>query len=438
MDRGVILNHKEIGLSSAFLRKSPMIYTCRNLIQHQIFSNGIAFSQRRGRAKSDPHMQEIMTDYWLPFCKDMLDTILTVGIIVVRILTMDDGLRVPVILEPNCCRIKMSYYFGVREYKVLDDQQQEVPDTFVLDIFGFTPTPDGSLTSIVANILPKITYMNVLLGTSLHMEQKRTTPIIMTESVDTKVDNVEGIAYDYYADGDMQDQSDQNKFRRNRSNVQQLSQQQSMYDEFFSVGTGTLSSGGNVLENVVTLPLGQRIVNMPHQTGRGDLVAQLKMHEDMICGIMGVPRSLIMSDTPHKSDSEGTHQTFQKTIMSWKYHIESACIRVYNLIYAENIKKQLMEVISKKRKRDVLDVYAAKKKVQVQISFPVSPFLSHEQLYSHYQRGVVSWDTFVEHACAQGCLPHTKMPEPRQQTGASDNAHAEKDNVHAEKETSDE
>lgn len=230
----------------------------------------------------------------------------------------------------------------------------------------------------------------------------------MTEAVDTKVDNVEGIAYDYYADGDMQDLSDQNKFRRNRSNVQQLSQQQSMYDQFFSSGTSAPSTGGNVLENVVTLPMGQRIVNMPHQTGRGDLVAQLKMHEDTICGIMGVPRSLIMSDTPHKSDSEGTHQTFQKTIMSWKHHIETACIHVYNIIYAENIKGQLMQAMTKKRKRSVADVYALKKRMQVEITFPISPFMSHDQLYIHYQRGVLPWDTYVEHACAQGCLPHQK------------------------------
>ena len=366
MDRGVILNSQQIALSNSFLRKSSMIYTCRNLIQHQIFSNGIGFSHKNGRIKPDPHMQEIMTDYWLPFCKDLLDAILTIGIVVVRILKHEDGLCIPVVLEHGCCQIKMSYQMGVREYMVMDDQQQEVPDTLVLDMFGFTPTSNGSLTSIVANILPKITYINALLGTSIHMEQKRSSPVVMTESVDTKVDGVEGIAYDYYADGDMQDQSDQNKFRRNRSNVEQLSQQQKQYDEFFSSGHQMPSVGGNVLERVVTLPLGQRIVNIPHQTGRGDLVAQLKMHEDMICGIMGVPRSLIMSDTPHKSDSEGTHQTFQKTIMAWKHHIEMACLQVYNIIYAENIKGQLMQAMSKKRKRTISDVYALKKECRLE------------------------------------------------------------------------
>ena len=47
---------------------------------------------------------------------------------------------------------------------------------------------------------------------------------------------------------------------------------------------------------------------MPHHTGRGDVVHQYKMFQDVVCGVLGVPRSLIMSDTPHKSDSEGTHE----------------------------------------------------------------------------------------------------------------------------------
>ena len=61
---------------------------------------------------------------------------------------------------------------------------------------------------------------------------------------------------------------------------------------------------------------------------------------------------------------------------------------VYNIIYAENIKGQLMQAMTKKRKRSVADVYALKKRMQVEITFPISPFMSHDQLYIHYQRGV--------------------------------------------------
>tara|TARA_B110000008_G_scaffold17534_1_gene16294 strand:+ start:2291 stop:3577 length:1287 start_codon:yes stop_codon:yes gene_type:complete len=387
------------------------------MIHHHLFGNGITFSHRRGRIRPDPHMQEIMTDYWMPCCKALVDSIMAIGIAIIRVVQMDDGLRVPVVLEPECCQIKMRYVFGVREYTIMDDQQQIVPDTFVLDDFGFSPTMRGSLTSTVCNLIPQIQYVNTLMGTSLTMERKRADPVIMTESVDTKVDNVEGINYDYYADGDMQDTGDKNKFQRNRSNIAQLAQQQNMYDAFFAGESGVPSTGSAVLDNVVTLPIGQRVVNTPQQTGRSDVVAQVKLFEDTVCGVLGVPRSLIMSDTPHKSDSAGTHQTFQKTILSWKTHIQEACGKLYNIIYSEDITKQLVDAMGKKRKREstIADVYALKKRMQVEIIFPISPFMNHDSLFMHYQRGVLPWDTYVEHACAQACLPHTKMPEPKQQ-----------------------
>lgn len=432
MDHGLFLNPIEIGRAVDFMYKTPMTYTCRNVIHHQLFGNGILFSHRRGRIRPDPHMQEIMTDFWLPFCKDMFDSALTIGLAVVRVVEMEDGLRVPVIIEPNACRIKMTHSLGMREYLAIDDQNEVIPDTFVLDIFGYSPSYGGGLRSVMSNLIPRIQYVNMMMGTALTMERKRADPVILTEAVDTKVDNVEGINYDYYADGDMQDNGDQNRYHRNRSNVAELAHQQMLYDSFFAGGPAP-STGSAVLDNVVTLPIGQRVVNRPSQTGRGDMVNIVKAHEDAICAVMGVPRSLIMSDTPHKSDADGTHQTFQQTILSWKASIQNGCEQIYNLIYAENIKSQLMASLGKKRKRkpDVADVYALKKRLQVEIVFPIAPFIGHEQLYIHWQRGVVPWNTYVEHACARAGLPHQPMPEPTEQ-GVSgnegDNDSDDKDN----------
>lgn len=409
MNNGVLINREDISFAMEFLRKTPTIYTCRNVLQQHLFSNGIVFNHRRGR--TDQHMQEIMTDYWLPFCKDLLDIALTQGIAACRLVTMEDGFQIPVVLEANSCHIYLDYNLGIREYVVMDDQHNAIPDTIVLDIFGFSPTMNGRLCSIVANLMPTVRYMNSLMGSSLAMENKRASPTLMTEAIDTKSDNVEGVQYDYYADGDMQDESDRNKFNRNRSNVSQLARQQQLYDGFFA-GSGEISKGGSVLENVVALPLGQRLVNLPSHTGRADLVAQMKMQEDIICGTMGVPRSLFMSDTPHKADAEATHQTFQKTVMSWKTMLQTACERVYNLIYAEDIQSQMLKAMGTKKKRKRVDMYALKKKLQVEIVFPVSPFLSIDRLHQHWERGVVPWETYLQHACAASGLPYQAMPEP--------------------------
>jgi hypothetical protein len=412
MDQALLINRNDLQNGALFLRQTPTINTCRNIIQQQLFSNGITFGGQKGKTSPDPHMQEIMTDFWLPFCKDLLDAAISQGFAVVRVITMDDGLRVPIIVEATAVNVYLNYNLGVREYFVKDNENNIIPDTIVLDIFGFSPTSSGRVCSMVCNLLPTVRYMNSLMGTSLSMEQTRANPIILAESIELGSDNIEGIQYDYYADGDMQDDSDRNKFQRNRSNVQQLQQQQEMYDNFFG-GRGGISNGGNILENVVTLPLGQKFVNVPPQTGRSDLVAQLKTQEDVICGVFGVPRGLFMSDTPHKADSEGSHDIFQKSVLNWKNAIQSACQQIYNIIYAEEVSAKVLKALGKRKRKDIAEVYALKKKLAVEIIFPVSPFADTDQLYQHYQNGVIPWETMVHHSCAAHGIPHKAMPEQR-------------------------
>lgn len=419
------------------LRTTPMIYMCRNVIHHHLFGNGIAFSHRRGRVRPDPHMQEIMSDYWLPCCREMIDQAIAIGIVVIRIVSLEDGLKVPVVIDPAACRVQMNYVLGLREYLVIDNQQNEIPDTHVFDLFGHSPSSGGQLTSIVANLMPEIQYINTLRGTSLVMEQRRADPVLMTEAVDTKVDSVEGVNYDYYADGDMQDTTSDNRFSRDHHNVSALRHQQSMYDDFFTGGRPA-SVGGNVLENMVNVPSGQKIVNVPTQTGRSDVTAQVKTFQDIVCGVMGIPRALLMSDTPHKSDAEGTHQTFKKTILAWKTALQSVCEQIYSIIYAEDIKQQLLKAIGKKKRKrtDIADVYVLKKRLQAEIIFPISPFLSHGELYSHYQNGVISWKTYSEHACANASLPYEELGEPSALT--TDVAETPKDNSSKDKPSKDE
>lgn len=415
---GRVIDRKEIAMVANVARTCTSVIMCKNILKNNLFANGITFSHRRGRVKPDPHMQEIMTDHWMPFCENMIDSILILGIVVVRIVQLEDGLRIPVVLEPNACRISVVDNQGVRILTALNDQNEVIPNSLVINKFGSSPTLSGRLMSLLSSLIPEIQYINMLRGTSIRMESERANPMFMAEIADSKSDNVEGIQYDYYADGDMQSNDRDNQFRRNQNNVQQLANQQTMYDNFFSGNISTPSRGGNTLENVVTLPIGQKITNTPHHTGRGDIVAQHKIFQDTVCGILGVPRSLIMSDTPHKSDSEGTHQTFMKTILWWKKNVQNACEEVYNIIYAEDVKQQLLKSMkTKKRKREmgIGDMYALKKRLQVQISFPVTPFMDNTELYVHYQRGVISWETYVECASKNASLPfdpNNIPPEP--------------------------
>ena len=57
-------------------------------------------------------------------------------------------------------------------------------------------------------------------------------------------------------------------------------------------------------------------------------------------------------------------------------------------------------------------MYVLKKRLQVEIVFPISPFLSHDELHRHYQYGIISWETYSQHACANASLPYEQLAEP--------------------------
>ena len=102
--------------------------------------------------------------------------------------------------------------------------------------------------------------------------------------------------------------------------------------------------------------------------------------------------------------------------------MQAVCEQIYSIIYAEDIQQQLLKAIkNKKRKRtDIADVYVLKRRLQVEIIFPISPFLSHGELYSHYQNGVISWKTYSQHACSNASLPYEQLGEPSTEITAGD------------------
>ena len=199
---------------------------------------------------------------------------------------------------------------------------------------------------------------------------------------------------------------------RNASQIAQLKRQQDMFDNYYTAPAP--ETHNQVLERVTPLPAGQKITNIPLQTGRGDLIAMRKAYQDAVCGIMGVPRSMVMADSgQYKGDSEGTHRTFQSTIKYWKDKLSKLAEDVYSIVYEKNLTKQIMGELSKRKRCDEDNIYALKKKIKCTIDFPVTPFTSNAELYNYYQQGVIPWEKYVGYVHQNTSMPcETIPPDP--------------------------
>ena len=415
----IFVDSQNMHLTYKYYWSVPTIQMCRNMIRQHLFSNGIDFKGKSNQQKQ-LFSQQIMEDFWLPFCEDALDNALCYGFVVWRTRKVGDTV-VPIVCLKDTYQLKMKETDGVIEYFVYnkDEKANEIIDgAYVYDEFGHRPEIDGSLMSIVNTLIPDIQYYFTMLNCQVQLEKKRVKPPILTQIHDRKgvgqTGENEGIDYDFYADADIAEAEEESKYKRNRKAVEALKNQQRLYDEFFEPNEiPDEIAAPTILDQMVPLPIGQTVSSYPIQQGRNDIPVILKSLQDTICGVLGVPKSMIMADTTHKADAVGTHQMFQTTIMWWKRQVSEMCQMIYNVINAKEIANKVTDKVSKRKERISGDVYMATRGMQSTITFPVTPFINNEELYKLYTQGVIDWKTYCTYISRNTSIPlDTIPPEP--------------------------
>ena len=67
---------------------SPLIQMCRQMISTQLLNNGIKFCEggcKDKTVKMDAEEEDLVEDKWVPFCSDIIDSVLCYGFVVVHI-----------------------------------------------------------------------------------------------------------------------------------------------------------------------------------------------------------------------------------------------------------------------------------------------------------------------------------------------------------------
>lgn len=428
--------HHQLNKTYTYFWSIPVIQMCRNMIRQNLFSNGIDFKGKNGQTRQT-FSQQVMEDFWLPFCEDALDSALCYGFVVWRTRKIDGGIVVPIVCLKDTYSIKLKEVDGVIEYTVFDVKEnsaEKLKDAHVYDEFGYRPRADGALMSLMNVLVPDIQYYITMMNCQVAIERKRVAPPILT-TINTgsggNTGEKDGIDYGFFADADVAEAEEESRYKRNQSAVESLRNQQALYDDFFndSISNDT-SAAPAVLSQMVPLPSGQTVVSHPIQQGRNDTQLILKHLQDTICGVLGVPKSMIMSDTPHKSDETGTHQMFYKTVLWWKRQLSEMCQLIYNMLNAKEIANKIGERMAKRKEVGAKEVYMATKSQQSVITFPVTPNVSNEELYDLYDKGVLTWEQYCNYISRNTSIPIDVIPpEPKREETQNPDKPEKKDNT---------
>ena len=161
------------------------------------------------------------------------------------------------------------------------------------------------------------------------------------------------------------------------------------------------------MDNLVPLPSSFRVGTLMEPSGRSDFVGINRLCQETICSVLGVPRSLFISDHVVKSDSEGTHETLKQTMIAWKNIIGSILTKVWRVCTEDSVLKEVMKDAKKNKKRAYTGIVLEKqisKKLQ-KIEVPITPYCDSGQLRLLYLQEVISWEVYATYLLRNSSLP---------------------------------
>ena len=399
------ISNLELDYVFTCFNQSPILHMCRHLISSQLLNNGIQFCYGKCKEKNvDMNAQRelLVEEKWVPFCCDLIDSILCYGFAVVHI-----G-EYPNILKIGTYWIKISVEKEGFDWKVYKraSVDEEMENTYVFSVYD--PMMDGTINSPVRKVIPRLLFLKKMRESATLMEQNRAHPIVYSEIKEGQNQGEkEGVDYDFYANAGVSETNAEFKYSRNKNAVSLLNQQKDLFDQY--LGKKHAMVANKNLTNVIPLPLGHQMKAPPMNTGRTDLVMLHKTIEEEVCATLGVPRSMIISDSggglnTGSNNQESVHETFMHTLMFWKKKLGTILSDIYNILYIDDLKKK----IDFKQEKDP---FKAKKEYSVNVYFPVTPFVTNESLRLLYEQGIISWKKYATYALMNVSLPIEDMED---------------------------
>lgn len=381
------------------------VYMCRNVLLNKVLENNITICSNKKECKELQLEKNEMDKIWIPLCKDIVDSIMMLGIVAIRF-REDDNM--PYVPKAGTYTIHVvTTVSGISRYELhdMDNPNEIVPNSIVLSGFGYDPRANGSLKSMIKTLEPTMVFIHRLSDAALQAEETRCNPPILVERREKATEAKEGLEFDFYLDSDNLKSNLSAQYRRDEKAVKQLERQRMLFaNAIQGIDSSSARNTSKAINNIVPLPNEYHFSTAVDPSGRNDYVQICRMASETICSILGVPRSMIISDNVVRGDVDGSHDVFKNSCMQWKNILGSILTAIYRRVNVEKEANRLKK-LSKKRKRsdDNVDNFANQQMVEVVV--PVTPYISNEELKDLYLHKIIPWSVYKEYTLRNASLP---------------------------------
>jgi len=389
---------------------NAFVFICRNLIHSKVFENGLCMREGTTHdCSKSPLTKQLLHTHWLPFAKNVIDSILCVGLVPVRYKEINDNI-VPYIPKAGTYEIHIvTLADGSTTYEFFSTDKpinisEPTPNAFILSGFGYDPERNGELNSTISCLYPYIRFISDMHDYATIAEKIRTNPpIIMQKRGENQSSQEESLHFDQYVDGDNLKVSLHNQYERNKEDVENLKSQNRLF--LNAIAGKNLHSAENstrAIENMVPLPSQYNVGTTLQPSARTDFVAINRLSQETICALIGVPRSMIINDSVTRADIQGSHDVFRQTLIYWKKSVATTLTKIYRILYGDH-ELQKMKKKSKKRKLKNIENFVESNLVTIEI--PTTPYVSNDELRSLYLQGIINWKHYGEYMLRNASLP---------------------------------
>ena len=368
----------------AIYESYPTIRICRDLIRQYVFERPII------------NLDDAEQDMYRQLGRDIMDQAMVLGVAIIH---AKPG-TVPCVIPWQLCRVTVTVdrhfhkVMTVYPARMLDNPgDQPIPHAYILDVFGFTPSLDGSLNSLMRPLHFKIEMVNDQMDCAIAADRARARPPCFSETAGDGASPNQEVTYDYYADATSVQRDSINAYRRNQSAMERLEAQQNNLRAGGDRGEGSdrekvashnvSAAVKNAIDSITPMPIGQKVARGPECHAPDALVERMRFIEQEIFVILGVPRSFCMHDITVRHDAGMLHCTMTRTVHMWQDCIASA------LTFAYNITNN-----GPPRKRRRVNIEKLARERNVVLRFERMPRVSVDELSFAYDKGVITWEAF--------------------------------------------
>jgi hypothetical protein len=436
------VNTERSALAFNLSHNVPAIQNVIGIINRYLFADGIEVTHDQQPLETDKEFQKHLALYYQRYGEDAIRWILCVGVVPVTFSYLDDTKEwIPVVVKPGSGFIRSIYKNHRQKFFYYDyGPQTHNNQVIVLSGFGYDPTIQGQLTSLVNCLLPMETVSSVLLDCATIAEQIRSNPafVMQMRKDANKPQNRLGIDYGYYAEFDATDETNEERiWRRDDSGFERLRRQnEALYDMYYApnpLNNVEISDDGRILPqrpwegNEFHVPDNMELVNQPMPQTRTDLIPFLQFNNSEIYNTLGVPETMATGNLNTRvGNSETVNDLFKTTILWWKRTIAKLLTCSYNVIYGYNDADYILHRFLDTTKTNPLSmtedqIYAIQKDNNIAINLPIPPFITTQELLMFYQQGALTTEEYCNYLRRRANLgPLDKVPFTPPRAGEED------------------